>query len=329
MYRLHHVHTPEDGAQFSAGFPTPFDPAVIHRHAVDEHWILLHADDSPAARISLWWRNTPSYHGQRTGVIGQFAASSVAAGKHILEHAIRRLREESRTLVIGPMDGNTWRSYRIITHRGNEPDFFLEPPGSQTLLDVFSNTGFKPLAQYFSALNDDLAFEDQQVATAGARLTKNGIRLRPLNPHDLENELRRIYSVAKVSFQSNFLYTPLPESEVVDAYCRLEGMLQPELILIAEHEHQPVGFVFTLPDWAQQQRGQPIDTVVIKTVAVLPDRRHAGLGASLVAQSQIAARQLGYRKAIHALMHESNSSRNLSARYAQTFRQYALFARKL
>jgi hypothetical protein len=38
---------------------------------------------------------------------------------------------------------------------------------------------------------------------------------------------------------------------------------------------------------------------------------------------------MGFRRAIHALMHETNVSRRLSDRYARTMRRYALFSRPL
>jgi GNAT superfamily N-acetyltransferase len=102
------------------------------------------------------------------------------------------------------------------------------------------------------------------------------------------------------------------------------------LILIAEQASQPIGFMFALPDLLQAQRGQPIDTVILKTVAVHPDYRSFGLGSLLLDRCVEIARKLGYTRAIHALMHESNHSRKISSRYeAQIIRQYALFAREL
>ena len=92
---------------------------------------------------------------------------------------------------------------------------------------------------------------------------------------------------------------------------------------------EPVGFVFALPDLMQKRRGETLDTVIVKTVAVLPGRRQAGLGSVLVALAHDGARRLGYRRSIHALMHESNQSLNLSAHYARPFRRYTLFAKEL
>jgi hypothetical protein len=53
------------------------------------------------------------------------------------------------------------------------------------------------------------------------------------------------------------------------------------------------------------------------------------LGSLLLAACQRTARQLGYTRAIHALMHEQNISRNLSRRYADPIRRYALFGKAL
>ena len=49
----------------------------------------------------------------------------------------------------------------------------------------------------------------------------------------------------------------------------------------------------------------------------------------LVGMVQRKAYELGYRRAIHALMHERNVSQNISRRYARPIRRYALFARAL
>jgi GNAT superfamily N-acetyltransferase len=105
--------------------------------------------------------------------------------------------------------------------------------------------------------------------------------------------------------------------------------VNPDIVLIAERKGSPVGFVFAVPDLLQGQRGARIDTIVIKTVAVIPGRAYAGLGALLASRCEHIAAGRGYVRSIHALMHESGLSRNISHRYATTIRRYTLFARPL
>jgi hypothetical protein len=112
-------------------------------------------------------------------------------------------------------------------------------------------------------------------------------------------------------------------------YGRLHRYIRPALVFLAMQGHDLVGFLFALPDWLQAQRGMAIDTVIIKTVAVLPGRAYAGLGNLLAAECHRAALESGYTRAIHALMHNANHSRNVSSHYAHVMRRYALFGRPL
>ncbi len=329
MSRFIQIHTPAESAAIQGGTLPAFDAQLLLRHAPDEHWLSLDDSDVPAARVSLWWTNAPPHPAHRLGVIGHFAATNDRAAGELLQHAASRLAERGCTLAVGPMDGNTWRRYRLVTEPGTEPSFFLEPNNPPDWPTHWTNAGFAPLASYFSALNPDLTREDPQVARAGERLMRVGVRLRSLDAADLEADLRRIYAVSARAFTANFLYTPLPEADFLAQYLALRDRMKPELTLLAELDGEPAGYVFTLPDWQQAARGEMVDTVIVKTVAVLPERRCAGLGAWLVAETQRAARALGYRRAIHALMHESNNSLNLSGRYATPFRRYTLFGKEL
>jgi ribosomal protein S18 acetylase RimI-like enzyme len=76
-------------------------------------------------------------------------------------------------------------------------------------------------------------------------------------------------------------------------------------------------------------RSQPVNTVVLKTLAVDPSARGLGLGGALLDLAQRAAHDMGFRRAIHALFHDSNISGQISGRYARRIRRYALFSRGL
>lgn len=301
-------------------------PPELASHAPDAHLILPDKEGNSAARCSLWWKSTPQIPGERIGVIGHYAAGALAPGRSLLESAAERLAAEGCTLAIGPMDGNTWRRYRLVTERGNEPPFLMEPDNPEEWPAHWKAAGFTPLAQFFSALGTDLAREDTQVSRAGERLRIAGVSVRALRADDFTEELRRIHEISVEAFADNFLYTPLPETEFLAQYAGLKERVRPELVLLAEMSGQLVGYVFTIPDWL---RGPATDTLIVKTLAVRPGRQSAGLGAWLLQEVQQRAHALRFRRVIHALMHESNHSLNLSRRYAEPFRRYTLYSRRL
>jgi GNAT superfamily N-acetyltransferase len=227
------------------------------------------------------------------------------------------------------MDGNTWRSYRLITRTSPRPAFFLEPDVPPGEAGHFELAGFKPQARYFSAMTGRLDDPPLSAPDHRGRLTGRGIILRPLELERFEEELSRIYPLCLASFKDNLLFTPIPEEEFVSMHRPLRPFLSPGLSWVAELEKTAIGFVFALPDILQAPRGETIDTVVLKTLAVAPEFRGVGLGQELVAACQSAASGRGFRHVIHALIREGNPSGRISAHYARPIRSYALFAKEL
>ncbi len=306
------------------------DPGWLIEHGVDAHWVLASGNRSCLGRCSLWWTRTPTHLHHKVGLIGHYAARDRAVARELLAHACRELATRGCTIAVGPMDGNTWRPYRLITERGSEPPFFLEPDTPDEWPAHFRESDFTPLARYTSTLTSDLTRKDPREDEIARRLHARGLRLRPLDPTRLDEESRRIFAVTTESFRKHFLYTPIAESEYLLQVGRLERALRPELVWLAEQEERLVGFLFAVPDLLAARRGRPVDTIVIKTLAILPAREFAGLGRLLAWRAQAAAHALGYTRAIHALMHDANPTISLAERLSGVpIRRYTLYSREL
>ena len=285
--------------------------------------------EAAAASCSLWWTQAPKLRGETVGVIGHYSASDPAAAAAVLERACAELAGQGCAIAVGPMDGSTWRRCRCLTDRGPESPFFLEPDNPPEWPAQFYWAQFRELETYYSALCTDLDYVDPRLDRVAPRIERAGITIRSINTGQFDAELAAIHRVSLVSFRNNVLYSPISEAEFLEQYRPLLPLLRPELVLLAEQRGELVGFLFAVPDLLQAKRGGTIDTAIVKTVAVLPGREYAGLGNLLVAKSHIIAARLGYRRAIHALMHESNESRALSGHYGRPFRRYALYSRCL
>ena len=121
-----------------------------------------------------------------------------------------------------------------------------------------------------------------------------GITIRTLDPPRPEAELQRIFKLSLSAFSRNFLYTPIAEAEFLAQYQAVLPHVRPELVLLAEKEDALVGFMFAIPDLLQARRGVPIDTVILKTIAVDPAMSGLGLGGALMDLVQRRARALGF-----------------------------------
>lgn len=289
-------------------------------------------DDSGAvtARVSLWWREAPPTEGERPGVLGHFYAADGVSSKLILHAACERLRAEGRTIVYGPMDGNTWRRYRFVVEGDGSPPFFLEPANPPAWPGWWTEAGFAFAAGYSSSRIALPAPSDPRVAAVAARLEKSGVILRTLDPVRLEEELRAAYAVTVAAFSHAHLYTPLPEEDFLSRYLSLGSALRPEFILLAEKAGKLVGYLFAIPDLNAAAAKGATDTLIGKTIAVLPGREFAGLGAVMSERMYAIAHAAGFRALIHALQYDGNSSaKNLSGEGLSLVRRYALFSKKL
>jgi GNAT superfamily N-acetyltransferase len=317
-----------------AGAPAP-DLARLRLTRPELHLVVTAADDdAPLARASVWWGGDLALDGRRVGRIGHYAAHDADAGAAVLDAATQLLRARGCGVAVGPMDGSTWFSYRFVTDRRGEraealPPFALEPDQPDAWPAQWTAGGFTPLASYSSSVVDDLGQRDPRLDVVRARAAAAGLVVRSLDPAHFDAELDRIHAVAVAAFRQAFLYTPVDRATVHALYGAARAIVIPELVLVAEHEGRPVGFAFSLPDHLEAARTGRASTLIVKTVAVLPGRLTAGLGALLAEETHHRAARLGMTRAVHALMHEHNTSLVISRRQGQVMRRYTLFQRPL
>lgn len=291
----------------------------------DESWELVEGDVRRAA-CSVWTKNGPVYKQFKTALIGNFFASDRESGIKILEYTLSRLRGGGMEYVLGPMDGSTWRSYRLVTEIGESPPFFLEPSHPDFWPRIFLDVGFEEIATYCSTKADHTDYSESRINKLIDKMKKGEIEIRSFDLSHAERDLRKVYELSINSFSRNFLYTPISFESFLSLYQPVLPYVNPDYFLIAERKGEPVGFIFAIPDFSQKQEGKEIDTVIIKTVARAPERLYAGLGSYLVYEINRRAALDGKTRMIHALMHEANSSLSISKKLdSQLIRKYALY----
>lgn len=302
------------------------DDATWRRDAAEEHWVAVR-DATAVARVSLWWQHAPALPGQVVGLVGHYAAADLEAGAALLRHAAATLATHGCTTVVGPVDGNTWHPYRLVVARGTTPPFFLEPDTPDDWPDHFRAAGFEVLASYSSALVSEVPPPSEAMDERARRLEAAGYRLRPIDLSRADAELDALYAVSIAAFADNFLYTPISREEFRAQYAAILPVVDPRLVLLAEHDGMVVGYVFLIADLLEVRRTGATTTAILKTLAVHPAHGGVGLGGLLVERGQRASEGLGLTKVIHALMLESNLSQRISRHYGAPFRRYAVFAR--
>lgn len=271
--------------------------------------------EAPGARLIIH-RGAPSWEGRPTAAIGGVAFENAAAGAALLRALSLRLAAEGIERLIGPMDGDTWHAYRVMTETDGSPPFAMEPAPPPQVAAAFAAAGFAPIARYRS---------NRAPLGAPAAPPPPDVSVAPWDGADPDARFAEIHAVAAQAFADGPFYRPIGREAFVALYRPYVPLLRPELIFLA-HEREtgaPVGFFFGLPNLAE---GPGTRTVIAKTYAAL----RPGLGRALHGAFDAAAASQGFDIAIHALIRDDNVSRARSARSGGVpFRRYALLGLRL
>ncbi|MBF9031626.1 hypothetical protein HKCCE3408_14590 [Rhodobacterales bacterium HKCCE3408] len=269
--------------------------------------------DGASARI---WRSGPDWDGAPAATIGAVKCDSAETGAALLEAIARDLRAEGITRILGPMEGDTWHSYRLVSESDGSAPFLMEPATPPHLLAAFEAAGFAPVSRYFSAR--------APIPEAAEAADDPEIVIRQWNGTDPEGQFAKVHDLSTKAFANNRFYTPLALEPFLAMYMPFVPVLKRELVFLAEDgSGELVGFLFGIPNYAE---GPETKTAILKTYAGLKP----GVGRRLVDAFHVAARGLGYDTAIHALIHDDNRSAERSRQSGgEVFRRYLLMGRKL
>ena len=267
---------------------------------------------SEDAKLTLY-RDAPSWDNLKTAAIGEFSCKTPEAGTALLSNVAKQVQSDGFDAVVGPMDGDTWHKYRLITETDGSAPFLLEPGGKPHDLAAFQSAGFASISTYFSASVP----LDQIDATIPAETT--AFQVEAWDGTEPAALFAQVHDLSCTAFANNPFYKPIGIDAFLAMYMPVVPMLKREMILFARDADKAlVGFLFGIPDYGE---GPDPQSAILKTYASL----RKGAGHALSSQFYHAAKTLGYQTAIHALMHDDNlSALRSDMKGAKVFRRYAL-----
>lgn len=286
------------------------------------------ADDTLLASAAIWVNGTPGLKGKQTATIGNLQTSSLEAGQKLLEGCAEFIDAQNIPYALGPMNGTTWQSYRLIENMGERAPFFLEYITPDYWPGMFKAAGFEKIESYRSAAVDPRTYHDPTADRFAASDIFQNLTIRNFDPAKAEEDIKKLYDFSCRNFADNVLYTDIPLEQFTAQYQKVLPIVVPDFFILAEDKNKELaGFVFGIPDYLQKQSGGEISTLILKTLARDKDKDLPGLGAYLAANLHARAAKAGLTEVIHALMHDDNRSRTMSDKTAGTIRTYGLYAK--
>lgn len=291
--------------------------------------IIVESSGKVVACCSVWKSSLPTLAGEQPAAIGHFQSTDTHSGQAALERACSYLQRSGMKRVVGPINANTWNKYRLVTYSNGRAPFFLEPTNPEHYVKAWKNVGFDTFAEYQSTIMAPQTEIDARLSKVQNRLKDAGVCIRNLNPNDFESELDRMHELSCESFRNNLLYTPIRKDDFVEIYRPFKEKLNTDAVWLAEHDGACVGYLFSVPDYNQLNEAAFVDTLIVKTLAISPQRLYAGLGLLLLHRCHQYAAAKGFRHLIHALMIPNNRMKHFGRESSECLRAYTLLSQNL
>ena len=290
-----------------------------------------------AGNLNLW-HNRPNYNGKKTSYIGNIMIfekyRKEEFEKEIFDTLFEEIRKNEIEVIIGPLNGTTWNTYRYVTKTGNRKPFLMEPWNESYYVELFQKIGFKPLANYISTIMENMnPVKRENLSKKIEKIKKlnyyKDIKVKSSENEDIIPMLNKVYDLTIQAFKNNFLYSELEREIFIKMYMKYEDKIEKKFFKTLYLKDELIGYVFGIPDYAELEYKRNIETMILKTIAVSPKYNGKGMGYILIDELVKEAEKSGYKNVIYALMYEKNISKNIGLLLGDELRRYTLFIKEL
>lgn len=190
------------------------------------------------------------FHHEKAGFFGFFdTPDDYEVAKALLKVAMITLAKEGVDLMRGPMNFSTNHEIGFLVEGFELPPVVMMPynhPYQPRLAEKFGLKKVMDLHAYIVMEETGISPRVQGVVEKLKERSK--ITLRSLDMKDFDREVKLINNVYNQAWAHNWGFVPMNEEEFMHMGASLKQIVDPDLVLIAEYEGQPVGFSLALPD---------------------------------------------------------------------------------
>jgi hypothetical protein len=316
-------------------------------HAEAEFFLARRNGQVAGRIVAIKNDNHIKFHEEPVGFFGFFeSVNDAAVSNALFSHAADWLRTRKLEVMRGPMNYSTNEECGLLIDGFNSPPTIMmtyNPPYYSELIEGFGFEKAKDLLAY------DITDENvpERLARTIERLKKRrNITIRPMVKKDIKQEIQRVKDIYNSAWEKNWGFVPMTDREIDHLAAELLPVVEPDLLLFAEIEGEPVAFILALPDFYQALKSangrlfpfgllkilwhtyvKKIDTVRILTFGIKEGYRLSGIDAMLYYEVYRVGVQKGYRRGDVSWVLEDNtlmtrSAENMGWKLSKRYRVY-------
>jgi hypothetical protein len=213
--------------------------------------LLAEREGEPVGRISAHIDSLHNeIHKEKTGFFGFFESiNDPEISSQLLNRAAEWLKGRGMTAIRGPFSFSINEELGVVVKGQEYPPFILMAHTAPYYAELLERWGLKKLKDFYCWRYDSRKpVPEAPLSVAEEVLKYPGLKIREINPKDLDRDVRIVIDVFNSAWSQNWGFVPLTEAEIKKTVKDLKPILEPSMILIAEVEGKPAGICLCLPN---------------------------------------------------------------------------------
>lgn len=329
------------------------------QHARAEYF-LAHRGSKVVGTISAFTNDLYNeFQGVNTGFFGFFEVLDDAdAATALLRTAEDWARDAGHESILGPAQFSTNDEVGMLVDGFDDPPRILmtyNPPRYPGFLDAAGYQKAMDLWAYAIHIENFMQNIPPKLLRVAENVKKRRkLRVRTIDMKDFTQEVERFKRVYNSSWERNWGFVPMTDPEIDRLAEQLKPILDPDVVIMVEHEGEVIGVSLPLPDlnqplrkayprpgtsetltmlklfWHWKVRGR-VDWLRVFALGVLPEFRGLGVDALMYLETAKNAARKGYRWAEMSWILENNDMMNRSIRLfgGEIYKTHRMYEKRL
>jgi hypothetical protein len=292
------------------------------------------------------------YHKTMEGCFGFLEAENdINIFNQLLLSAEEFVRQNYCTEIIGPLNPSLHYELGVLTKGFEYPPYFMLTHNFKYYDEQIQLAGYQKLKDFYSYKMDSSGWVPTEKMKRVSEFLRQryAIQVRQADRKFFDRELEIFFRLYNDAFTGHWGFTPLAKEEFGLLAKDLKTIIDPQMVLIAEINQEPVAFLLCLPNLNEVlikiKNGRLFPTGLFKllfgkkrihsvrviTAAVKKSHEHLGLGALLYPELMKRGLQLGYRQCELSWVAEDNAMmiRIAEKLNALPYKTYRLYSKRL
>jgi GNAT superfamily N-acetyltransferase len=297
-------------------------------------------------------RNHIKFHNEQTGFFGFFEClPDCAVARELLDTAAKWLKARDIEIMRGPMNPSTNNECGFLFEGFDTPPMIMMTYTPAYYLDYMERCGLtktRNLYAYLTVIRDVAAGGRLERLASAVKARVPGLTVRPANMRQFQQEVEAVKQIYNSAWSHNWGFVPMTDAETESLAKRLQPLIVPELMIMAEVNGKPAAFFVAVPDYNQvlgKMNGalgpvgiakflwysRKINAIRVMAMGVSEEFRKKGIEGLLYLESFKAAVKKGYERAEFSWILEDNilMQRGCELMGGKLYKKYRIYEKKI